>query len=74
MITRISETVIASVFCEAISCFGGDCFVAKQTLLAVTRGLWVITSLRPCTGGREFDFYETIDKIKLMDIELVLRR
>jgi hypothetical protein len=38
VITHISETVIASVFREAVSCFGVDCFAAK-TLLAVTFGL-----------------------------------
>jgi hypothetical protein len=45
VITRIAGRVIASAFCEAISCAEWDCFVAKDAPRNDQPDLWVITKL-----------------------------
>jgi len=44
VIPHISEKVIASAFCEAISTSKGDCFIANRAPRGDSPDLWVITS------------------------------
>jgi hypothetical protein len=43
VITHIAGRVIASAFCEAISCAEWDCFVAKDAPRSDQPDLWIIT-------------------------------